>query len=106
MKYLKTYENLNKPEVGDWVYAIEDESVGDNIIEYIKTHIGILTTNEDDYHRYDYDSKRYWVSYSYYPDDDRPKAIDLWWFYKNQIKFWSKDKEEVEAYMVAQKYNL
>ena len=103
MKYLKTFESLDGPQVGDYVACEEDSLTSD----FTSTNVGKIVNIEDDR-----DNKYYHVV-AY---DDIPKDIedlfDSQFGYlcrdmsRYEIEFWSKNRLEVEAYIAAKKYNL
>lgn len=105
MKYIKTYklfENLNEPQVGDWVIAYDD------VYPFLIDSPGQIEKIEKDrwgrlYYIHFYDLK--------FSDGTPYKAqnpiVD---FGINDIKYWSKDRSDVEEHIIllkqANKYNL
>jgi len=102
MKYIKTFENYNigVPEVGDWVICnpIFSSSV-DGLVDFIKSNIGKIieyVTETDDV------IEHYKVEYNnYIKDRGFTRAIVI-----EEIKYWSKNKEELEVISQANKFNI
>lgn len=91
MKYIKTYEELKEPEIGDYVYCECDEDVPSK-------YIGLLT---------DISTGEFPGRYPYrveYPLDN-PDDLDHHLSRKNIIS-WAKTPEELEHYMKANKFNI
>jgi hypothetical protein len=111
MRYIKSYEELNnEPQIGDYVYCyLEDHTVND-FLNFINSSIGKLIDV-----RYNYDNtSSYAIMY-----ENIPKNIKFWFdnnifsFENNMeepglasIKFWAKNKEDLEDMLAADKYNL
>jgi hypothetical protein len=100
IKYLKTFEeNDSEPQVGDYVLCEEHIYPENTLTNFLNTHIGIITA--DDYiktkYRYDVDFK------VLIPPDN---LIDSRRFMLDEIVHWSKNKEDLEVIMSANKYNL
>jgi hypothetical protein len=90
MKYLKTFENVNEPEVGYFV-------IGDHINftwakNIIKSNIGEIIKIDNNSGEIPYN-----VSY----DND-----NIFKLYDNEILHFSKNKEDLEIYIQVNKYNL
>lgn len=108
MKYIKKYEQLkkNNPQVGDYVICEDrgDSSATDNLLNFIENNIGQIV----DYKEY-YGVIPYEVQYidrpeslkKYFHDDDKVRRYSL-----SEIKFWSKNKIDLEIILSAKKYNL
>ena len=112
MKYLKTFENIDEPQVGDYVAAEEKLSTTKEdlkINNFISNNVGYITDIEEGrLYRDSLGNKVntiYIVKYDKYPKGVSSYFDDLF-FSKYEIKFWSKNKEDVEAYLNAKKYNL
>ena len=103
MKYIKTFESINKdkPEVGD--YVICDSTIDDYVIcdstnfvslrELVQNSIGKITIIK---------SVFFWDEfYIEYGD-----LIGDIMFVEEEILFWSKNKEELELILTTKKYNL
>ena len=106
MKYLKKFENLDEPQVGDYVVCsvIITTGVKDELIKYMNNNIGKIIKKEDR------TKQQYYVYYE-------NATVDLfvrytgenywcWWFDKNEILYYSKNKEECEVYLDTKKYNI
>jgi len=107
MKYLKKFENLDEPQVGDYVVCsvIITTGVKDELIKYMNNNIGKIIKKEDR------TKQQYYVYYEYYenaPVDLFVRYIseNYWWFDKNEILYYSKNKEECEVYLDTKKYNI
>ena len=96
----KLYEeiNQNEPEEGDYVICSEYEKdikdfIENNVGQYVHYEVGA---------RYPYD-----IEYNipdniikiYFENNCRRFSFD-------EIKYWSKDKDELESFLAAKKYNL
>jgi len=99
MKYLKTFEKINKPKVGDYVICeIVDKYYKDS--DFVNSNIGeIVEINIDRFQ-----NNRLPVTVSY--KDYQGKIIDSINFEFDEIKYWSKDKSELEHIIASKKYNL
>lgn len=117
MKYLKTYENTTKPNIGDYIIMIFDFKylIWKN---YIENHIGqiIKKTSDTCYDaRYEVDDQiynDYWLSRIKVENIEKllkkienKKYIDMNVCEKN-IKHISSNKEDLETILTAKKYNL
>lgn len=81
MKYIKRFENIkNEPEIGD--YIILDLEIGQIIDEGNNWWYIEIEKNQ--------------FSTCYYTKD----------YIKDHVKYWSKNKEELETVLVTNKYNL
>ena len=103
MKILRFNESLNvgTPEVGDYVIAINDLYVKDSKYDiYINNTIGKIYSLNDNYPN---DIDRYLVEYENFPG---------WKYHESNqsryllIKYWSKNKEELESILQANKFNI
>ena len=94
MKYLKTYEDVNKPEVGDYVIVSVQQKYSNykpmNVIGQIY-----------DMKEQEFIPTYYSVKYTL-PDGKTSHEI----FYNYHIKEFSKNKEDLEYILNANKYNL
>jgi hypothetical protein len=108
MKYIKQYEELKEPQIGDYVIATDSEinslntflikSIGKIVYRYSVFQDSITNNGPD-----------YLISYEdipenikqdfHWPDDSRP-------FYKKEILHISPNKEDLKVYVNAIKYNL
>lgn len=127
MKYIKTYETViepefgDEPEVGDYVICEEFSVLGDfsDLTYYISSHIGkfIRYTEASDgwrvcrgrVNQHDYP---YLIEYENIPEEmnvyfrnglegETCRGMRL-----SEIKYWSKNKKELEAVLIAKNYNL
>jgi hypothetical protein len=107
MKYIKTYEDINKePQVGDYVIC---DDYFDKLTEFEANNIGQITSIDDDVdngapYNIKYNNIPYNIRTWFFYNDDhnygiRPMSIE-------EIIFFSSNKEEVERYLQANKYNL
>ena len=110
MKYLKKFESINKLEIGDYVHV--DLEIGNRhdknfmkkfpVYPFFKENIGKIA---------DIDSRTCHINY-----ENIPNEIKNGIFYHNDttnfqvliryIKYFSKNKEDVEIFMASQNYNL
>ena len=102
MKYIKTYEDVNigKPESGD--YVICKDSTDREISKFTKNAVGKMIK---------YDSEEepfcYWIKYDKVPYDVAHKfTSNMRNFSREEIMHWSPDKEELEAILNSNKYNI
>jgi len=114
MKYIKEFENLNykEPNVGDYVIC-QEKNENKDFISFIENNIGQIIkikqyyTNEKLY---------YYIRYTGIPDNIKYHFyegihIDLYennirGMFLSEIKYWSKDKEDLETILSTNKYNL
>ena len=87
MKYIKTHEELNygNPELDDYIIVNEE------VYSILKNKIGHIKNSFPDSHQSTY------------------KCIfdnDIWWINRSDIKYWSKNKEELEQKIVSDKFNI
>lgn len=109
MKYLKTFESLDEPENGDYVSCQEHPSF--NITTFTFNNVGRIVRRDirnDDSVEYvvEYDNiSEDLLGYFGYMNHDFGSG-----YYRKmarkEIKFWSKNKENVIEYIVMRKYNL
>jgi len=98
----KLFETINvgKPEIGDFVICNEDDSTSE-VTYFTSNNIG-------KYIKYNYDIEYHYAIYY----EDTPK--DLGVYFSNgernmtldEIKYWSKNKEELEYIIKTNKFNL
>lgn len=98
MKYIKTYEDINKPKIGDWVILnLAVSRTTKKHSQFINTHVGqIVSKASNDIYEIDY--------YEIIPE--MTEGQTKWWSTIDNIKIFSPDKEKLEAYINAKKYNL
>ena len=112
MKHLKTFENLNTPQVGDYVIVMEHTLAHPLEIGFYENNIGRIVDIKLYPHlkdSFDHLNWDYWIKF----DDDAPGLFSTGYFidgirpfYRKEIIFFSPDKEVCEAYINAKKYNL
>jgi hypothetical protein len=111
MKYIKLYETLDEPQIGDYVYCQEasgsnDDIIGKKIDEFLENNIGQIIKKSDEL---DFDVI---VKYENVPVELKQKCfnhdnivggrrMDI-----GEIVFWDKDPEMVRAKINAEKYNI
>lgn len=110
----KIYEKLeNKPELGDYVIVsiISDliQTYNDDEQDFIENHIGkiveIIKYPSTIYYAVEYDIPKDFVPYPYY----RTKYSgwkSAWQFERKDLKYISKNKEDLIPIIDAKKYNL
>ena len=110
MKYIKRFEKIityNEPKVGDYIIIKDDDDVDqDNkgVFDFFNTHVGKILEYEYDsnYNEYDYPIHLR-VEY-----DEPYKDTNIFIYSINHelIEFFSKNKEDVENYLITRKYNI
>lgn len=108
MRYIKNFESVkDNPQIGDYViiYFKSFENDPDEKDYYIKTHLGVIV---------DIDPKSgkgflpYEIQYEdniwHIRDNVRPR--DILCVNREDIQHWSKNKEDLEHIIKANKYNL
>jgi len=105
MKYIKKFESVDAPQIGDYVVCqdgLSPSSDNDNLLnDFMSNNIGVIVM---------YDPKSsygYEIEYNNIPDNAMEYFSNNYILVsKSEIKFWSKNKEDVEAYLSGKKYNL
>lgn len=113
MKYIKTYESINKePKIGDWV-IVKDLDFEPKYNDELSKCVGkIIDLKENEYkedliNTYSVRSSPYFVEFEKLPKSIKSQfKHNIRTFYKNEILFCSDNKEDLEAMIAAQKYNL
>ena len=115
MKYLKRFEDINidEPKVGDYAVFFDDiGQIGSDVsgdfneyLYFINNTIGEIIKIEN------IDAYKYHVKFENVPTNINKyfdKTFDYYYlrFHIEEILYWSKDKEELEKYIQAKKYNL
>jgi hypothetical protein len=120
MKYIKTYENIEdfrtsrEVQIGDYIIA---KFIFNKIWDdYINNQIGKLTKNEHPYNyqaKYDVSEDIYNSYFKHKRKGDRDfikgekgKRYIIMHFNKNNIRYFSPNKEDLEILIAADKYNL
>jgi len=98
--------NINEPEVGD--YVILYIRLKDNFYDFIGTHIGKLVSTHDWnnmqlIYEFEYENIPDELLNNFYTVNGITNRVD---FARGAIKYWSKDKEELEMILSANKYNI
>lgn len=117
MKYLKKYESINSPQIGDYVimryglpYVFDDYMSKEEILKFISNNIGKIIEIIDMENKLFVE-----IEYDDIPDDlidyfstDFPDHLtqNLLIFNLDDIKMFDKDKEILEIKTSAIKYNL
>jgi len=105
MKHIKEYENINNNgiEIGDYVICENIYSVPYKLLEsFLKSNIGRIV-------KFNYN--RYFIAYDDIPEECNDhfiiyhnlKVMDV---FRNEIKYWSKSKKDLEIILQSNKYNL
>ena len=115
MKYLKTFEevNIDEPKVGDYaIFFDEIYEIGSGVssdfneyVYFINNNIGeIIKIEKNDDYKYHVKFENVPINIIRYFDT----ASDYYYlrFHKEEILYWSKNKEELEHILAAKKYNL
>jgi len=94
MKYIKKFETVNEyyaPEKGDYVICGGRYTWDNNFSKFISNNIGVLQNNL---------ASQYEVYYDYI-DPDTTYLTNL-----EDMKYWSKDKDELEEILNTIKFNI
>ena len=95
MKYIKLFEELNEPQIGDYVVCDVDEDEVD-LYNFLQNHIGCIDRSYQGEKEFDY----------YVKFTEEINTKDEVAFKKDEIIFWSKNIEDCEIFLNAKKYNL
>ena len=119
MKYLKLFEELKNiprpagwelPQVDDYIICREDTSTKDDIKDFIHNNVGQIVSKEP--------TDALYISYLYVTYDNIPQEFKVRGifaqknyqyvrlFSKEEIVFFSSNKEDCEVYLAMNKYNL
>jgi hypothetical protein len=108
MKYIKQFENLVSPEIGDYVICIPRNMV-ENGEEFFNNTIGIIIGMTKEFCGVEYENIPTFIS-NYYCNwrekDGKQYRENIIWFNLNMIKYYGKSKEEVKLKNITNKYNL
>jgi hypothetical protein len=114
MRYIKTYENLDEPQVGDYVILNVDENdkysilpqtnqmlnpeFAKKLFDHLMNHIGIISNI------YYYNTNSYLIKFINTPFYG---AYPLYFTVaRDQIKSFSKSKKQLELQLSVKKYNI
>ena len=119
MKYIKTYEGLKKPEIGDYVVCEEDVDELTPKKDYIDVHnftsnnVGVYVihknnTNNDFHYVIKYENIPEELEIDFMDDDtdNYNEFTSCRRMSLGEIVYWSKDKEDCEVYLSTKKYNI
>ena len=103
MKYIKKFESLDEPKIGDYV-ACEEELGINELCDFINNTVGKIFKIENSYYNYA-------VKFDNIPQNLNEFFTDFGYkdcrgFNSNEILFWSENKEDVEEYLMTKKYNI
>ena len=110
MKYIKTFENIDKPEIGDYVICDVEKGMFPDLYEFLKLHIGkvinIVESHEPYHVRFDVNREDIEDSISlYHKKIYNSKKLTIA-FNPMEIKDFAKNKKELEIKINSDKYNL
>jgi hypothetical protein len=101
MKYLKLFENINGPKVDDYVICCDKTESNPEFDNYLLDAIGQIKRINEFYYvefeNFPFGRKNNLTSYAI----QHPVN-----FSREEILFWSKDKEKCEIFLSIKKYNL
>jgi len=109
MKYLRNFENLSEPQIGDYVICNSESLNSIELSNFILTTLGkIVDINDDGGYL------KYYVKYENIPNSISIFFYDLFGlkndnirrFNKKDIIVHSSDKKTVEAFLIANKFGL
>jgi len=107
MKYLKSYENINNPKIGDYVIAIDNITSSKDANDILKNTIGKIISTNKWYRK----NPLYTTKYDNIPEDlkghfsyDNEQNIRK--LTRIEIKHFSNSKKELETIISANKYNI
>jgi hypothetical protein len=103
MKYLKLFENINEPQIGDYVLCKEMDSNDKKLLEFIDNNVGRIVDTKPET---DVFTELFVIKYKNIPFDNNWQNKNTRYFLREEILFWSKDKEDCEAFLNAKKYNI
>jgi hypothetical protein len=112
MKYLKTYEEIDiqkeyekikGPQVGDYVIAFNDRYENGSLQGILSQIIGRISEIKFGYYSVEYDPKDFLFQDMIKVNQNEPFGTLV---NKEDIKHYSKNKEDLELILKANKYNL
>jgi len=98
---IKNYKKyVSNPNVGDYVYC-EEKGISGKLYDFIYSNIGQIISKNDIINTYKikYENIPHGLDYGYF--EDHCRTIN--WF---EIKYFSKNKEELELRLQSKKYNI
>lgn len=101
MKYLRTYESLSEPEIGDYVYCKNTTDNNKEFDKFLEFNIGKIMASLPHLRPGDI-----YVKFDNFEESGVDGINHPVNFLRDEILYWSKDKEDVEIYMNSKKYNL
>lgn len=110
MKYIKTFESKDKPQIGDYVlcrYAGMKRTDNEEYFDFITNTIGQIVKIDDE----DEVQPLYYVHYENVPDKLKSHwngyyVLDKEPFRKKNITDWAKTKEDLELKIKSEIYNI
>ena len=101
MKYLKKFENVNKPEIGDYV-LVKSHTRYKEVKNFIDSNIGVIFKIRKDIITVKYKNipSNIINKFSYINNNNSSGVYD---FYSYKIENFSKNKEELEMILQAKK---
>ena len=112
MKYLKAYESKKGPQIGDYVVCKDSLFEEDEMVNFFANNIGrYIKRNTPPYH-YALSEFKYIIRYKNVPKDLRSQfEVDIEDRFirgmrRDEILFFSSNKEDCEIFINAKKYNL
>jgi len=100
MKHIKHFKNTNKPQAGDYVICIENGGI-QAVKNFVDNNIGIIVKvkNRPNFpYRVKYENIPIEIE-EWFTDESREMS-------EKEIIHFSKNKEDLEIYIQANKYNL
>ena len=105
MKFIKKFEDLGGPQVGDYVVC-EDTVYGFELQNFTNSHVGRFIKEEDGFYIIKYENVPRNLKFDMTYANRNNSYSDVAIMNEGEIKYWSKDKEDCEAYLAAKKYNI
>jgi hypothetical protein len=107
MKHLKTYEQVKEPQVGDYVLFYFDQEIGDKIFRnFANSNIGqLVDISNPTVARAKFKNMSDEMLYRFGLTKKSDGSVNIS-LPKSSIIRHSKNKEDLETYMAANKYNI
>jgi len=113
IKKINTNNNSEEPKIRDWVICKEDDD-NDEFVSFLNDNIGKIIDIEKNDHQNPIISKYYHVEFYNIPINIQPRFTSSFIkkgaftrrMYRNEIIVFSKNKEDLEVILNANKYNL